>query len=1414
MRKALKTLPLLFLALTSLTLAGDNYAWSDSVFTQSLRGPETSLQDLLDGLGYTINVSTDAIDMSTFTPPPGQVRAVITLQHAGLASNSAFGWYPFGSSGSTTELFPEGTVVGTEVVQMLSEGAQIGFYLGPTLYEDTWYTEPALNWDTFEHTKVFPTGAPGEYVITWEDLPDGGDQDFNDYIAELTFTDPTSLGLSFEGDTFFLLCTEDFLCFNVNATGGTGNLTLYQIIEGTPTEVASGPEPLTYEHCWLPWPTDSIHTFTFRVEDEAAGSVEGDFLIEIKMNTRPELTLSPDHIDTMLCDLAELCFDVVSATDADDDEITFDLLEGPGTIDPVTGEICFLPDDLDSADYLFVIEASDSCCASFGQPLAPSGCQRDTVTVTVLLKPQTEITTIDDTTITLCEPEPICFPVSATTGEEPTEVFQDCGGGTLANGELCFTPPSAGDYQFCFYASGECGTVYDTVNISIIFNLPPTADAGPDQTFSCTSGEICWSAGCSDPDDNLVSCELISGPGSFDGSQICFTPPGTGVYDFVLQATDICESDLDTVTITVEAGNPPVAHVTDSIAALCDPTEICIDAWCEDPDNDLISCELVEAPVGATYNGSVICYTPTASDSYEFILKATDACGNIDYDTGYIEVDLNTGPQVNPGGGSFVLCEPDSICVPVNVFDPDGDHTISTTMGHIDGNLVCIWSGEEEGTHQFIFEISAEDTCANADTAQFVIDLVLNMIPELQLPVLDPDTVCTGEELCFDIDAIDSVMAKLVFEIVDGEGSIDPATGEVCFTPTSSAVYSWNLAVSDSCGTADTATVEWEIELIPLPDPVILPPDGDTTMCFGDPVSEIVVDFTYNTAHGADIVLVEASNGSIPWGVTYSGGIGELHFTPEQDVIADYSFTFTVEDICDNTAEAIYTHTVNFIDCDSSDCLTIAIEQTECVNLNSIITVDVIISEDLIAIGGYDLLITYDVSAFSIISASIGTDINGWEYFTYRLDPLGQCGGSCPSGIIRLIGIADINNGANHPPLDQLTPDGVVATISFLVTADANFAGYVYSVKFYWFDCGDNGISTVSGDTLLVDKIIYDPERILWDEEDDLNFPEASRLTGVGVPDSCIEGDKTKPLRCVTFINGSICIIHNDSIDARGDINLNGLANEIGDAVLFTNYFLKGIVVFDISLEGQIVATDVNADGMTLTVGDLIYLLRIITGDALPFPKLVPYHQKADLELVTNEFGTSFTSVAGSNLGGMFLKINLNGATAPEVIPTAALTEMGFDYELNGDVMHLLVYSDRQGAHIDAGRTELFSLRGVEQIEILHAEAADYYGSPIDLQVAKPTLPTGFELQQNYPNPFNPETQISLCLPEPTDWSLTIFNINGQLVRTYSGTAASGDVTVTWDGTDQIGQTVATGVYLYRVDAGDFSDTKKMLLVK
>jgi len=94
-------------------------------------------------------------------------------------------------------------------------------------------------------------------------------------------------------------------------------------------------------------------------------------------------------------------------------------------------------------------------------------------------------------------------------------------------------------------------------------------------------------------------------------------------------------------------------------------------------------------------------------------------------------------------------------------------------------------------------------------------------------------------------------------------------------------------------------------------------------------------------------------------------------------------------------------------------------------------------------------------------------------------------------------------------------------------------------------------------------------------------------------------------------------------------------------------------------------------------------------------------------------------------------------------------------------------------------------------------------------------IPEGFQLNQNYPNPFNPATTIIYSLPQNEHVTLEIFNMNGQKVKTLvDKVMGAGDHAVVWDACDDAGVKVATGVYLYKMTAGDFSDSKKMSLVK
>lgn len=93
--------------------------------------------------------------------------------------------------------------------------------------------------------------------------------------------------------------------------------------------------------------------------------------------------------------------------------------------------------------------------------------------------------------------------------------------------------------------------------------------------------------------------------------------------------------------------------------------------------------------------------------------------------------------------------------------------------------------------------------------------------------------------------------------------------------------------------------------------------------------------------------------------------------------------------------------------------------------------------------------------------------------------------------------------------------------------------------------------------------------------------------------------------------------------------------------------------------------------------------------------------------------------------------------------------------------------------------------------------------------------PTGFNLMQNYPNPFNPSTTIRYSINSPETVSIKIYDITGQLIKEIiKEHNQSGDYEVNWDGNDNYGYRVSSGAYFYQIIASDYSEAKKMILLK
>jgi hypothetical protein len=454
---------------------------------------------------------------------------------------------------------------------------------------------------------------------------------------------------------------------------------------------------------------------------------------------------------------------------------------------------------------------------------------------------------------------------------------------------------------------------------------------------------------------------------------------------------------------------------------------------------------------------------------------------------------------------------------------------------------------------------------------------------------------------------------------------------------------------------------------------------------------------------------------------------------------------------------------------------------------------------DTYPLGGLDLLLCYDKSGLSFLGASAVGNLKKWEYFTWRFSANSNCSGGCPSGYLRVVAIADLDNGSPHPayPAD-FHLSGKIIALKFLVSSDLNFIGQCFRVAFCTLDCGDNTLSSVTGDTLFIP---------------------------IGASRSCIDTTKNVARDMISLCDGWICII--PPPDDRGDINLNAIANEVGDAVLFTNYFIYGPDVFTPPSpvgyrESQILATDINDDGVPLTVADLIYLIRIITGDAQPFPadpgnpKMSPYANSGSANVQIDNNTVRVTTRSSVELGGALFVFRYSGMGVGEPVLSAAASSLKMLSHAGNGELRVLVYAWDRGARVNAGTNEILTIptSGDGTIELAEVQMSDASGALLSTSAAKSVVPTEYALLQNYPNPFNAGTIIAFDLKRETDWSVAVYNIAGQTVRTFAGHDATGRVQVAWDGTDNSGNGVASGVYFYRVKAEAFTATKKMTLLK
>ncbi|MCP4566007.1 MAG: T9SS type A sorting domain-containing protein [FCB group bacterium] len=246
----------------------------------------------------------------------------------------------------------------------------------------------------------------------------------------------------------------------------------------------------------------------------------------------------------------------------------------------------------------------------------------------------------------------------------------------------------------------------------------------------------------------------------------------------------------------------------------------------------------------------------------------------------------------------------------------------------------------------------------------------------------------------------------------------------------------------------------------------------------------------------------------------------------------------------------------------------------------------------------------------------------------------------------------------------------------------------------------------------------------------------------------------------VTFDGGTNWNVFNDSLTMR-TVNSLAISND-GDA-LFAGTFGGGVFR---------VVTGTNH-------------APLIVSQTPPGDGLIPIDQSEVVEFSVNAY-----DLDGDNLTYLW------------ILDSEVLTgQTGNSYTLQSDTLPLSYHS-----------LELFVSDGEKTAGVVWE--FDIFVDAEDRQDLS-GLPREFELQQNHPNPFNPTTTIEYALPKRSGVEITVYNIAGQKVKTLlEATQPTGYYSLTWDGTDRYGRPVATGIYLYRLQAGDFIQTQKMVLLK
>ena len=254
------------------------------------------------------------------------------------------------------------------------------------------------------------------------------------------------------------------------------------------------------------------------------------------------------------------------------------------------------------------------------------------------------------------------------------------------------------------------------------------------------------------------------------------------------------------------------------------------------------------------------------------------------------------------------------------------------------------------------------------------------------------------------------------------------------------------------------------------------------------------------------------------------------------------------------------------------------------------------------------------------------------------------------------------------------------------------------------------------------------------------------------------------------------------------------------------------------------------------------------TADALHLKAHDTHGHGHDVDHKPGFFTRWFMSTNHKDIGMTAFSKYINGTDPDSYVESywymQGLTKSGYPYEYNGDFLTYFHSGDPVTATGDldiapddrrmmassgpftfvpgdsvyllvrmAARHGDNNIQAIDELRYILNRPVDFSTGVVGRSPSQ--LPEKFSVSQNYPNPFNPSTTIEYALPEKARVTIDVYNILGQRVRRLVNEEMPAGVHMTvWNGTNENGRAVSTGLYFYRVTAGDNIDQKKMLLIK